>query len=328
MYSWGGGTTDWKDPGRYRFDSARKPYLDADAAASAAKGGRSYSMRSEPDFGLVGVKNRPIETNSEHPIVFLVDGTGSMIGWPAEFFDRAPLLYQTLSQYRSDLEISFGVIGDATCDNYPIQLNKFGQGITLEDHIKALCPEGRGGGQISESYELSAYYLLNHCNMPKAKLPFLFVFGDEKFYGKVEPKQVKHYIGDKLQGPLDAKDVWKNLMLKFNVFFLQKPYGKGNEQDVTTEVKKYWADTLGPRRVVDLISADRAVDTAMAIVAKSWGQFGDFKGSMSARHDRDLIDAVVKSVRYVPVVPDRPMTRMSRLLTAGDAEKTKGLDEL
>ena len=33
--------------------------------------------------------------------------TGSMQTWPAEIFDRLPLLYNTLAQYRPDLEVLF-----------------------------------------------------------------------------------------------------------------------------------------------------------------------------------------------------------------------------
>ena len=33
-----------------------------------------------------------------------------MASWPFEIFDRLPLLYNTLSQYREDLEICFAAI--------------------------------------------------------------------------------------------------------------------------------------------------------------------------------------------------------------------------
>ena len=36
-----------------------------------------------------------------------------MASWPFEIFDRLPLLFNTLSQYREDLEICFAAIGDA-----------------------------------------------------------------------------------------------------------------------------------------------------------------------------------------------------------------------
>ena len=50
--------------------------------------------------------------------------TGSMANWPFEIFDRLPLLYNTLSQYREDLEICFAAIGDAGVDRSPQHLAK------------------------------------------------------------------------------------------------------------------------------------------------------------------------------------------------------------
>ena len=329
MYGWGrADTTGWKDPGKYKYDSARAPYLDKLKSDADKKGPRSYSRGTEPDMALVNPKGKTLKTDSENPIVFLVDGTGSMIGWPAEFFDRAPLLYQTLSQYKEDVEIAFGVIGDANSDRYPYQINDFGKGVTLDDHIKALYPEGGGGGQVSETYELGAYHILNNCEMPNAKSPFLFVFGDEKFYEKVSPGHAEHYLGKTLEGEVDSKDVWKALNQKFNVFFLQKPYGHGSDTGLTREIKEYWADAIGVQRVIDLPSADRAVDVAMAIVARYWGEFSDFTDSIAARHDSKTVDKVKASIRYIPA--GDPSSSGKSMLVGEDgasATMSKRLDE-
>ena len=301
MYSWGGSTKDWKKPGGYSFDSARAPYLDSMAAASKAKGGRHYSRGSSPDMKLVDPRGKTISSDSKNVIVFGIDGTGSMVNWPAEIFDRLPLFYQTLSQYRADLEVSFGVIGDANIDNYPLQVNSFGKGVSLEDHINALFPEGGGGGQVSESYELFGYFALNNVKVPNAVSPFLFICGDEKFYTAVDPAQVAHHIGDRLQGPLDSKKVLESLLQKFDVYFLHKPYGSGGDAGITAEVREHWANAIGQQRVIALPGYDRVVDIAMGIVAKKWGQFGDFKGNLSARQtDPNVVSAVHHSIRYVP----------------------------
>ncbi|MFH1182290.1 MAG: hypothetical protein V1702_04985 [Candidatus Woesearchaeota archaeon] len=300
MYSWGGSTKEWKKPGGYKFDSARAPYLDSLAAASKAKGGRHYSTRSSPDLKLVDPKGKTITSDSLNAIIFGIDVTGSMSEWPREIFDRLPLFYQTLSQYRPDLEVSFAAIGDASCDNYPLQVNNFGKGVSLEEHVKALYPEGGGGGQVSESYEMFGYFVLAHAKLPKAVSPFLFICGDEKFYNAVDPAQVEHYIGDKLQGPLDSKLVLEKLMQKYDIFYLHKPYGSGGDEDTTAEVREHWARAIGPQRVIALPSYDRVVDIAMGIVAKKWGQFGDFKDNLSARQtDPNVVDGVYRSLRFI-----------------------------
>lgn len=321
MYSWGGSTKDWKKPGDYSFDSARAPYLDSMAAASKAKGGRHYASRSAPDK-IVDPRGKIISSDSKNVIVFGVDVTGSMSTWPGEIFDRLPLFYQTLSQYRSDLEVSFGAIGDATCDSYPLQVNNFGKGVTLEEHINGLFPEGQGGGQTSESYELFGYFAMNKVKMPNAVSPFLFICGDEKFYTAVDPAQVEHYIGDKLQAPLDSKKMFEGLMQKFDVYFLHKPYGSGGEPSVTAEVKEQWAKAIGPQKVIALPSYDRVVDIAMGIVAKRWGEFGDFKENLSARQtDPSVVSGVYHSIRYVPDAATAPMHSVLNHLPPGKSRR-------
>ena len=299
MYAWGGSTSGWRKPGSYGFDSARKPYLDKLAAAASAKGPRTYARRNEPDMKLVDPRGKVITSESKNQLVIAVDVTGSMAEWPGEIFDRLPLLYQTLSQYRDDLEVCFAAIGDANCDSWPLQVNDFGKDLDLEERLKALGCEGGGGGQISETYELFAYFMQEKCKTPNATSPFLLIFGDEKFYPNVNPGQVEHYIGDKLQAPVEANQVWKGLMQRFNLFFLHKPYGDGREAATTKEVGDYWADTIGEQRVIELPNKERAVDIAMGLVAKHWGQYGDFTKNLSARQDDEDANSVYGSLRFI-----------------------------
>jgi len=326
MYSWGGDTTNWKKPGGYKYDSARKPYLDKLASASAAKGGRTFASRSSPDMDLVDSRGKKISSDSENPIIVGVDVTGSMSSWPEEIFDRLPLFYQTLSQYRDDVDFCFAAIGDAYCDSYPLQVSDFGKGVDLEEKLNALYGEGGGGGQVSETYELFGYFMHEHCSTPNAVSPFLFIFGDEKFYEKVNPDQVEHYIGDVLQGPVDSGNIWKGILQKFNTFMLHKPYGYGHDSDVDKEVIGQWKNALGDQRVIELPSAERAVDIAMAIVAKSWGHFGDYTKNIGARHDSDEIDLVMRSIRVLPKDPNAPITRHSMLLGYDGGDMSERLD--
>jgi hypothetical protein len=310
MYGWSGDTSDWRGSKKYSYDSARKPYLDKLADDAKKLGPRSYRTRREPDMKLVDAKGKDIKSDATDLVVVGVDVTGSMASWPAEIYDRLPLLYSTLSQYRPDVEFCFAAIGDATSDDYPLQVNGFAKGLDLEKKLKALGCEGGGGGQVFESYELFGYYLLNHCEMKNATSPFLFIYGDEKFYPKVDPSQVAHYVGDKLKAPLDSKEMWTKLGQKFNMYFLQKPYGDENEPTVDRQVHGVWADALGAQRIIKLgdIKEDpahpryqRAVDAAMGIVAKHWGKFGDFQDNLTGRQtDDSLRTSVYHSIRHVP----------------------------
>ena len=300
MYSWGPDTSGWAKPGGYKFDSARAPYLDKLAKDASAKGPRSYSRAKTWNAALVDPKGKEISTDSSNPLVVAIDVTGSMASWPGEIFDRLPLMYQTLSQYKPDVEIAFCAIGDATCDSYPLQVNNFGKGVELEDHVKALCAEGGGGGQVSESYELFGHFANTKIKMPNAKSPFLLVYGDEKFYNQIAAAQVKHYMGDTLNSDLDSESMWKGVLGKFNLFFMHKPYGYGGEANVDREVVDHWAAVIGRQRIIELPSYERAVDVGIGLIAKQWGEFGDFGSSLSSRQiDPNVRASVYHSLRHI-----------------------------
>ncbi|MEI6731086.1 MAG: hypothetical protein WCK90_00245 [archaeon] len=299
MYGWGGSTAGWKGKSAYDFGSARAGY---DKLASVAPP-REYSAKAVADMKLVDPRGKTISSDSENPIIVAVDVTGSMAAWPREIFDRLPLLYQTLAKYRPNAEFCFAAIGDASGDRFPLQVNDFAKGLDLEAKVKALGCEGRGGGGISESYELFGYFMNKHCNTPKATSPFLIMMGDEKFYDRVNPGQVKHYIGDKLEEEVKSATVWKELMQKFNVYFLQKPYGSDYDEGTTREVKENWEGALGRQRVIDIPNMERAVDVAMGLIAKSWGEYDDFGKSVKARHSGKTLAGIDKSLRHVPSSP-------------------------
>lgn len=295
MYSWGDDTNTWKKPGGYDFGSARRAYLEGLKDEAEEKGPRTYSTKKTPKLELVDPKGKNISSESENPIVIAVDVTGSMQTWPAEIFDRLPLLYQTLSKYRPDVEFSFSAIGDAISDQWPVQVGDFGKGPTLDDVLKAIYAEGGGGPGIRESYELWAYFMNEHAKTPKAKSPFMIIMGDEKFYDTINPEQVKKYLGDKIQ-VTDAKQVWQSLSQKFDIYLLRKSYAPYDK-----EICSQWTEAIGQQKIIPVTDPTRVVDVAMGIIARNWGHFDDFTKNLSARQDNSEIGKVMTSLRYVPI---------------------------
>lgn len=296
MYCWGDDMSDWARPSAYTYKGSKKAKKSRSKAAdaSAQRGGRRFLQRREPDLDRVSPHGKVISTESTNPIVVAVDVTGSMSHWPYEIFDRLPLLYQTLEQYRPDVELSFVAIGDATCDRFPLQVTDFSRGIALEDELNALYGEGGGGGGARESYELFAYYLLQNARAPEAKRPFLILYGDEGFYPQVSAKQVRYYLGGNIRSARDSADVWRAVSESWNVFHLRKPYGSGR-QDV--EIRGQWEEVLGAERVLALDEPERAVDLALGLISRVWGHYEDFEVNMAARQDAEKVRAVGERLR-------------------------------
>lgn len=301
MYSWGDDTSTWKKSGEFKYDKAKAPYLDSLKKEAEEKGPKSYSTKKGPNLQLVDPREKNIYTESENPIFFWIDGTGSMAKRPEWTFDRSPLLYQTLVQYRPDVEVCFGVIGDAKYDQWPLQAGNIGKGPALDDVLKALHAEGRGGPGIRESYELAAYFMNEHIQAPKAVNPFLFILGDEKFYDQISPEEVKKVFGDKLQGPLDSLQVWKALANKYDLYFLRKKF-EGRDEEILAQ----WKEAVGPQKVIDVpygstMEEDRVIDVALGIVAKTWGNYSNFLQNLSARQDSETVAKVKESIRAAPI---------------------------
>ena len=78
-----------------------------------------------------------------------------------------PMFYgQIMIQgYLTDPALSVCGVGDATCDDAPLQIGEFGQGAELDQIISRLFLEKGGGGGGNESYELAAYFFDKHCDL-------------------------------------------------------------------------------------------------------------------------------------------------------------------
>lgn len=292
MYSWDSDTSGWYGSGGYSYKPTGADKR-ADAAERAKDSPRTYEKKGGPQEKVVDAKKH-ITSQSANPIIIAIDVTGSMANWPAEIFDRLPLLYNTLSQYRPDVEICFAAIGDAGVDTWPLQVTTFANGFDLEQLLSSLYGEG-GGGDAPESYGLFAQWVNTHVEVPNAaEPPFLIVFGDAQMHPQIHKDQVEQYLGDKIAKNLNTMDVWHQVGKKWNTWFLRRPTGgKGDEVD------KQWGKALGEQKIFRIQDEQRAVDYAMGLIARAWGYFGDFQENMRARQSDDKVKSVSTLVEMV-----------------------------
>jgi hypothetical protein len=303
LYSWSDDTSDWYGSAKYSYGDRGKDEREESARRAAAFGPRTYETRGGPNPALIDPHKR-IKSDSRNPLIVAVDVTGSMANWPFEIFDRLPLLYNTLAQYREDLEIGFAAIGDAASDRWPLQVTEFAKGYDLEQQLHALYGEG-GGGDAPESYGLFAHWVEHHVTTPNASLPFLIVFGDAPMHATIPRDQIAKLIGneptgqgfwDKLLGQsgpgLDALATWRRVSRQWNTWFLRRPTGRKGD-----EVDTQWAQAVGADHIFRIDDEQRAVDYAMGIVARAWGHFEDFQKNMRARQDEGRVKAVADRIR-------------------------------
>lgn len=293
MYSWDEDTSSWYGKSSYSYGTRGASKRAAAATRAKASGPRTYEKKGGPKEKIIDPKKH-ISTKSKNPLIIAVDVTGSMSSWPREIFDRLPLLYNTLSQYREDLEICFAAIGDEKVDNWPLQVTDFASGYDLEQLLGSLYGEG-GGGDAPESYGLFAHWVNSHVTIPTMdEMPFLIVFGDIDMHQKISTKAIEHYLGDNVQGDLDSVFEWQKLTKKWNTWFLRRPTNKQGDR-----VDKQWGEAIGEQKIFHIEDEQRAVDYAMGLIARAWGNFGNFQDNMRARQDEEKVIQISKPIEMI-----------------------------
>lgn len=274
------------------------------SGGTSSSGAKSALGRSGADPSTSPL-NKIVKSDSEHPIVIALDVTGSNIEFARIVYDKAPMLHGQIEQqgYLKKVEICFSAIGDAYCDEAPLQVCDFAHGIKLDSELKKIWLEEGGGSGITESYELAAHYFANNCKMPKAKCPFMFFIADEKPYDTIEGVILKEFLGSSKQD-YASKDAFTKLFTKFkgNVFLLQNPYGGTSNPriDITEEVKADWKECFGPvyaQNIIPIHEEKSVVDVILGIIAmvSRTRNLGSYSTDLVKRGQTDTRIAHVKS---------------------------------
>lgn len=231
------------------------------------------------------------------PIVFALDVTGSMGEWTKIIYDKMPMFYGQImmQKYLEDPAISFCAIGDAKTDEAPLQVSEFGQGREIDQLISKMYLEGNGGGNYHESYEMSAYFYLNHCSFTNARKPFFFVTGDEGFWEVTTTEMIQKVMG------LNVKDIpgntlWEELMKKYNVFHIKKAYKDNKEQNIY----KQWCKALGEERILKITNPKACVDVMLGAISLTSGSrtLQEYIKDMQVREQtKERIEEVTKALQ-------------------------------
>jgi hypothetical protein len=199
-----------------------------------------------------GVRIRESRDSDAHPeshaVAVMLDVTGSMQQVPRILQQNLPKLMGLLMRkgYLEHPQILIGAIGDATCDDAPLQIGQFESGIEIEEDLGKLFLEGGGGGQVTESYELAMYFLARHtaidCHEKRGKRGYLFIIGDEAPYPRVKRHEVERVIGDKLQADVPIAEMIEELQRTYDVYYV---IPKMTQHWNNETVRRKWVKLLG-----------------------------------------------------------------------------------
>ena len=202
-------------------------------------------------------------------VIVVIDGTGSMGDDTFIIRDKIVMIQGQIERqgYLNNPMIMICIVGDAYSDKWPLQVCRPARGDALIEEIEKTYPEGFGGANHHESYELMAKYLLDHVLLPGGGEPFLFWFGDEGIQSPLNPSQVQEHIGDSVEKE-DSKEVFKKLCEKFNVWYFHMDYHTGG---LDGEIVDQWKDYIDAERVLRIITPKAMADDMLGIIAVSTG---------------------------------------------------------
>jgi hypothetical protein len=243
------------------------------------------ARKVHPNLDPMGVKFRESRDSDEHPesvaIAVFFDVTGSMHSIPEVLQKKLPELMGTLIRkgYVEHPQILFGAIGDAGCDQMPLQVGQFESDNRMDENLEMIVLEGGGGGGNHESYELAAYFMARHtsidCFEKRGHKGYLFIVGDERIYSSVRAEQVKRLIGDGLETNLPTAQIFAELRERYEVFFLFAKEGSYQPEQVTDTdagdaASLGWKRLLG-QNVLELDRADAVCESVALAIGISEG---------------------------------------------------------
>ncbi|HEX4796733.1 MAG TPA: hypothetical protein VH370_23275 [Humisphaera sp.] len=261
-----------------------------DTFAYSSNAMRSGVLRPHQTLDPSGLQLRESRDSDEHPnsnsVIISLDVTGSMGKVVRGIHADLPRLHELIlgHQYLSDPQILFMAVGDATCDQVPLQVGQFESDNRMDQNLENMILEGGGGGQNTESYELAIYIAARHtaldCWDKRQRKGYLFIIGDEMAYQHVSAAQVKRLLGEEIGQDIPLATLIEEASKRFHIYFLI-PGGASHGGD--KRIVDFWTAQLGASHVIKLDSPE---DTSQSIALIIGGNEGVITAGDGVEHLR------------------------------------------
>lgn len=191
------------------------------------------------------------------PIVLASDVTGSL-GEVARILmqDKLGLLVSEILARKpvSDPHIMAMAVGDARCDQAPLQATQFEADIRLAEQMRQLYVEGGGGGNGGESYALPwlfcAAKTATDSLEKRGKRGYLFSFGDEPIHPYVTRQEAAMFLGLQLERDVTAAECLAMAQKRYDVFHVLLRDGFSQSERGFRQAVATWQPLLGRRLLV------------------------------------------------------------------------------
>ena len=202
-----------------------------------------------------GVTVRESRDSDEHPnsipIILGLDVTGSMGIYAHEIaVTHLPKLMNGILETVTDPQIMFMAIDDVHASSpAALQVSQFESDIRILEQLREVYLVGGGGGNRSESYDLTWYFAGNRTVIDsfekRGQHGFLFTFGDEEApYQIVTAEQLKSVFGPGEYTSMTPEQMLKQAQEMYQVFHIVIEQGS-HYQRYPAEVRSSWTNLMG-----------------------------------------------------------------------------------
>lgn len=157
------------------------------------------------------------------PVILALDVTGSMGSAAADVAKKLNMVMTELYDRVADVEFLIMGIGDLAYDHAPIQASQFESDIRIAEQLDKVYFEYGGGGNAYESYTAAWYFGVRHTSLDcwkRGKKGIIITMGDEPLNPYLPHVPLSAAMGDSLQGDVDTKDLYEEVIDKFDVYHL------------------------------------------------------------------------------------------------------------
>lgn len=259
------------------------------AAFTASTAGKTtdqvYKSRTmDKDLDPMGVKVRESRDSADNPkstpLIVGLDVTGSM-GMLADIIAREGLgtLFTSIIDRKpiSDPHVMFMGIGDANCDQAPLQVSQFEADNRIVDQLTKLWIEKGGGGNMFESYNLpwyfAAFHTVHDSFEKRGKRGYLFTVGDEEVPKDLTKEQLKKFLGDDVEGHMTTADMLALAQRTYDVYHVIIEEGS-HARAVLPRVQEGWRNLLG-QHVISLADHKKLAETISSAIEMAEGADAD-----------------------------------------------------
>lgn len=192
------------------------------------------SRRIQPELDPKNVMRECCDSE-EHPntipVILALDVTGSMGSTAVKVASKLNEVMTKLYDNVTDVEFCIMGIGDLAFDDAPIQISQFESDIRIAEQLDKVYFEGGGGGNSFESYTAAWYMGVNHTKLDcwkRGKKGIIITMGDEPLNPYLPVHFLARATGDSVQADVETKDLYNEVIEKFDVYHLAVDGGHSN----------------------------------------------------------------------------------------------------